>query len=98
MGLVMVEEVVGIINLCVVLFNIGEEEIKGLDNICEVVVVLKNILIINYIGYLEGNDLLIGKIDVMVCDGFVGNVILKIMEGVIRMFLLLFKLLGEGKK
>ncbi len=47
---------------------------------------LKTMTSINYIGYLEGNDLLTGKTDVMVCDGFVGNVTLKTMEGVIRMF------------
>ncbi len=57
-----------------------------MDNIREAAAVLKNTPAINYIGYLEGNDLLTGKTDVMVCDGFVGNVTLKTMEGVIRMF------------
>ena len=98
MGSVMAEEVVGITNPRVALLNIGEEETKGLDNIREAAAVLKNTPAINYIGYLEGNDLLTGKTDVMVCDGFVGNVTLKTMEGVIRMFLSLLKSSGEGSK
>ncbi len=98
MGSVMAEEVVGIPNPRVALLNIGEEESKGLDNIRDAAAILKNTPAINYIGYLEGNDLLTGKTDVMVCDGFVGNVTLKTMEGVIRMFLSLLKSSGEGGK
>lgn len=98
MGVVLVEEVVGIVNFCVVLLNIGEEEMKGFGSICDVVVVFKMLFFFNYIGYFEVNELLIGKIDVLVCDGFMGNVILKIMEGVVRMFFLLLKFQGEGKK
>ncbi len=98
MGAVMAEQVVGISNPRVALLNIGEEESKGLDNIREAAAILKNTALINYIGYLEGNDLLTGKTDVMVCDGFVGNVTLKTMEGVIRMFLSLLKSSGEGGK
>ncbi|WP_024913236.1 phosphate acyltransferase PlsX [Chania multitudinisentens] len=96
MGAVMAEEVLGIAQPRVALLNIGEEETKGLDNIREAAVVLKNTPTINYIGYLEGNDLLTGKTDVMVCDGFVGNVTLKTMEGVVRMFLSLLKSSPEG--
>ncbi len=98
MGSVMAEEVIGISNPRVALLNIGEEESKGLDNIRGAAAILKNTHAINYIGYLEGNDLLTGKTDVMVCDGFVGNVTLKTMEGVIRMFLSLLKSSGEGGK
>ena len=47
---------------------------------------------------LEANELLTGKTDVLVCDGFTGNVTLKTMEGVVRMFLSLLKSQGEGKK
>ncbi|HBU0067648.1 TPA: phosphate acyltransferase, partial [Klebsiella pneumoniae] len=46
----------------------------------------------------EANELLTGKTDVLVCDGFTGNVTLKTMEGVVRMFLSLLKSQGEGKK
>ncbi|MFZ4832799.1 phosphate acyltransferase PlsX [Rouxiella sp. Mn2063] len=99
MGSVMAEQVVGVENPRVALLNIGEEESKGLDNIREAASILKKTPTINYIGYLEGNDLLTGKTDVMVCDGFVGNVTLKTMEGVIRMFLSLLKSSDEsGKK
>jgi glycerol-3-phosphate acyltransferase PlsX len=90
--------VVGIAQPRVALLNIGEEETKGLDNIREAAAVLKNTPAINYIGYLEGNDLLTGKTDVLVCDGFVGNVTLKTMEGVVRVFLSLLKSSGDGGK
>ncbi|MFP3028959.1 MAG: phosphate acyltransferase PlsX [Arsenophonus sp.] len=91
MGAVMAEEVANIINPRVALLNIGEEESKGLDNIREAASILKVTPSINYIGYLEGNELLTGKADVFVCDGFVGNVTLKTMEGVIRVILSLVK-------
>ncbi|WP_423731308.1 phosphate acyltransferase PlsX [Hafnia paralvei] len=98
MGAVMAEELVGVATPRVALLNIGEEECKGLDNIREAAAVLKGTPAINYIGYLEGNDLLTGKTDVLVCDGFVGNVTLKTMEGVVRMFLSLLKSPGEKRR
>lgn len=91
MGSVMAEEVVNISKPRVALLNIGEEESKGLDNIREAASVLKETTSINYIGYVEGNELLTGKTDVLVCDGFAGNVSLKTMEGVIRVILSLIK-------
>ena len=91
MGAVMAEEIAGIDSPKVALLNIGEEESKGLDNIREAATVLKSTSNINYIGYVEGNELLTGKTDVLVCDGFAGNVSLKTMEGVIRVFLSLIK-------
>lgn len=97
MGSVLAEEVVGIPNPRVALLNIGEEEVKGLDSIRDASAVLKTISSVNYIGYLEANELLTGKTDVLVCDGFTGNVTLKTMEGVVRMFLSLLKSQGEGK-
>lgn len=97
MGAVLAEEVVGI-KIRVALLNIGEEETKGLDSIREASLMLKTVPTINYIGYLEANELLTGKTDVLVCDGFTGNVTLKTMEGVVRMFLSLLKSQGEGKK
>ncbi|CPR19348.1 Phosphate:acyl-ACP acyltransferase PlsX [Brenneria goodwinii] len=96
MGSVMAEEVLGLKNPRVALLNIGEEESKGLDNIRDAAAKLRNTPSINYIGYLEGNELLTGKTDVMVCDGFVGNVTLKTMEGVVRMFLSLLKSSSSG--
>ncbi len=75
----------------VALLNIGEEDIKGLDRIRAAASVLKSKENINYIGYLEGNELLTGKTDVLVCDGFVGNVTLKTVEGLITLFMSSFK-------
>ncbi|QDY41637.1 phosphate acyltransferase PlsX [Candidatus Pantoea soli] len=98
MGSVMAEEVLEIIQPRVALLNIGQEETKGLETIRAASTVLRASPHINYIGYLEGNDLLTGKTDVLVCDGFVGNVTLKTMEGVVRMFLSLLRSSGEGKK
>lgn len=98
MGAVMAEEILGIDQPRVALLNIGQEETKGLDSIREAAMMLRETPRINYIGYLEGNDLLTGKTDVLVCDGFLGNVTLKTMEGVVRMFLSLLKSSGEGKK
>ncbi|MDX7999615.1 phosphate acyltransferase PlsX [Xenorhabdus sp. Reich] len=96
MGAVMAECVVGVSHPNVALLNIGEEESKGLDNIREAAMTLRNTTAINYIGYVEGNELLTGKADVLVCDGFAGNVTLKTMEGSIRVILSLVK--GQQKK
>ncbi|MGD2075319.1 MAG: phosphate acyltransferase PlsX [Gammaproteobacteria bacterium] len=66
------------------LLNIGEEEIKGNDTVKEAAVLLAAGPM-NYIGYIEGNDVYGGHVDVVVCDGFVGNIALKTSEGVARM-------------
>ncbi|MEX0446812.1 phosphate acyltransferase PlsX [Xenorhabdus sp. SGI246] len=97
MGAVMAEDVAGANNPRVALLNIGEEESKGLDNIREAAMILRNSNLINYIGYVEGNELLTGKTDVLVCDGFAGNVTLKTMEGAIRVILSLVKS-SDGQK
>ncbi|CDH27816.1 fatty acid/phospholipid synthesis protein,methyltransferase domain [Xenorhabdus bovienii str. Jollieti] len=98
MGAVMAEDVTGVKNPRVALLNIGEEESKGLDNIREAAMTLQNTPTINYIGYVEGNELLTGKTDVLVCDGFAGNVTLKTMEGAIRVILSLVKSPDSQKK
>lgn len=59
----------------------GEEDIKGTDAIREANGLLKNSSL-NYIGYVEGSDVFRGNADVVVCDGFTGNVLLKVAEGV----------------
>lgn len=98
MGTIVAEEVVGITKPRVALLNIGKEENKGLNHIRAAAVALKNTPVINYIGYLEANDLLAGKTDVMICDGFVGNVTLKTMEGVVKVCLSPLKLSKETSK
>ncbi|QIQ20884.1 phosphate acyltransferase PlsX [Zophobihabitans entericus] len=87
MGSIMAENILGIESPRVALLNIGEEEVKGLDSIRAAAATLRAHHKINYIGYLEGNELLTGKTDVLVCDGFVGNVTLKTVEGLIEIFL-----------
>ena len=64
------------------LLNIGSEETKGRDEIKEAATTLKSLDgKINFIGFVEGNDICAGKADVIVSDGFSGNVALKTIEG-----------------
>ncbi|WP_286261399.1 phosphate acyltransferase PlsX [Thalassotalea atypica] len=82
MGSVLAQEVDGIARPKVALLNMGEEEIKGSDHIKLAASQLQQNPDINYIGFIEGNDIFNNKADVIVCDGFVGNVALKTCEGV----------------
>ncbi len=65
----------------IALLNIGEESSKGNDLVKKVYPLLENNENLNFIGNIEGKDVLQGTADVIVCDGFVGNVILKTIEG-----------------
>ena len=84
MGSVLVQAIEGSQRPTVGLLNIGEEEIKGNERVKEAARMLAN-SDINYVGYVEGNDIFKGVVDVVVCDGFVGNVALKTTEGVASM-------------
>src|SRR6266404_6272061 len=64
------------------LLSIGEEELKGNDLTRAATPLLKT-LGINFIGNVEGRDIYTGKADVIVCDGFIGNVALKVSEGLV---------------
>jgi len=66
------------------LLNIGAEEMKGNDQVKEAGRLLAASEL-NYVGFIEGDDIYAGTVDVVVCDGFVGNVALKTSEGVARM-------------
>jgi phosphate acyltransferase len=66
------------------LLNIGEEEIKGSDVVKEAGEMLKSSTL-NFYGNVEGDDIYRGTVDVVVCDGFVGNVALKTSEGLAKM-------------
>ncbi|CAN8142378.1 phosphate acyltransferase PlsX [Thiomicrorhabdus sp. 6S2-11] len=66
------------------LLNIGEEEIKGHQRIKDAHVMIQETSI-NYVGYIEGDDIYKGNTDVVVCDGFDGNIALKSSEGVAKM-------------
>lgn len=82
MGSVMAAQVDGIKNPRIALLNMGEEAIKGSDHIKQAALELSANDDINYIGFIEGSDIFSNKADVIVCDGFVGNVALKTCEGV----------------
>jgi glycerol-3-phosphate acyltransferase PlsX len=66
------------------LLSIGEEEHKGNEMTRAAMPLLKS-LPINFIGNVEGRDIYTGKADVIVCDGFIGNVALKVSEGLVEM-------------
>jgi len=66
------------------LLNIGEEEMKGNDTV-KVAAQLLADSDLNYVGFVEGDDINKGSVDVVVCDGFVGNVALKTIEGAAKM-------------
>ena len=84
MGSVLTSAVDGIERPTVALLNIGEEEIKGNEQVKEAAALLSSSSL-NYIGYIEGDGIFKGEADVVVCDGFVGNVSLKTTEGVAKM-------------
>ncbi len=80
MGEIYAKCVMGIDNPTIGLLSNGEEESKGNDLTRETNLLLKKISM-NYAGYVEGRDIFNGVVDVVVCDGFVGNVVLKLSEG-----------------
>ncbi|MCG3863095.1 MULTISPECIES: phosphate acyltransferase PlsX [unclassified Photobacterium] len=86
MGSVLAEQTLGTTPR-VALLNIGEEEIKGNDLVKRCAEMLIQSPDINYVGYVEGHQLYSDKADVIVCDGFVGNVSLKTSEGVANLFI-----------
>jgi glycerol-3-phosphate acyltransferase PlsX len=72
------------------LLSIGEEEHKGNELTRTAFALLKG-LPINFVGNVEGRDLYTGKVDVIVCDGFVGNVALKVSEGMVEVIKVMLK-------
>ena len=81
MGSIYTQAMMGSPNPSVGLLNVGEEETKGNEVTLEAHALLKRSKI-NFIGNVEGRDILSGKAEVVVCDGFVGNVLLKFAESV----------------
>ena len=92
MGSTYAKSVLGIENPRVALLNIGEEAGKG-DELAKDTYKLfdENKDKLNFIGNAEGKEIFLGNCDVIVCDGFVGNVTLKTIEGVARMFFYMVK-------
>ena len=88
MGSALVAAVEGRLSPTVGLLNIGEEAIKGSDTIKRAGELLREAAAgghLNCVGNVEGNDIFTGKADIVVCDGFVGNVALKTAEGLASM-------------
>jgi len=85
MGQIFVESVLGLKNPRIALMSIGEEKTKGNDLIKEVFERLQSSPL-NFIGNVEGKDIYSGKADVIVSDGFTGNIALKASEGVVETF------------
>jgi len=90
MGKIYLECVHGIKNPKIGLMNIGEEEVKGNELTKSTHNLLKN-LDINFIGNVEGRDVYMGEADLIVTDGFTGNVTLKVSEGVVDVMLSMLK-------
>ena len=82
MGMVYSKYVLGIENPQVGLLNIGEEPSKGNDAAVQAHELLEKHPSVSFVGNAEGRDVLSGQFDVVVCDGFVGNVLLKFAEAV----------------
>jgi glycerol-3-phosphate acyltransferase PlsX len=80
MGSIVTTDITGIENPRIALLNIGAEDTKGHDTIKDAAAML-GASSLNYVGFIEGSELFSGKTDVVVADGFSGNVALKTMEG-----------------
>ncbi|HHF7347149.1 TPA: phosphate acyltransferase PlsX [Legionella feeleii] len=75
----------------IALLNIGVEEIKGNDQVKRTAHMLAECNLMNYVGYVEGDQFYSGDVDLVVCDGFVGNVALKASEGLAKLMLAVLK-------
>jgi glycerol-3-phosphate acyltransferase PlsX len=78
-------------NPSVGLLNIGHEDIKGNELVKQTSLLLQESAAINYTGYIEADEIYNGKVDIVVCDGFVGNVALKASEGIAKLILYYIK-------
>ncbi|MDX1488172.1 MAG: phosphate acyltransferase PlsX [Acidiferrobacterales bacterium] len=84
MGSILVSTMEGKPSPRVALLNIGEEDIKGNDTVKKAAELLRNSKV-NSCGFAEGGEVYTGDFDVVVCDGFVGNIALKVSEGLVKM-------------
>jgi len=78
-------EALGVVRPRVALLNVGTEDIKGNQQVKLAATLLQQARGLNYIGFIEGDGLYRGEADVVVCDGFVGNILLKSSEGLATM-------------
>ncbi|WP_299236299.1 phosphate acyltransferase PlsX [uncultured Halomonas sp.] len=84
-GEVMARHVDGLSRPRIALLNVGAEGIKGTASVRQADARLRELPGLNYCGYVEGDGIFAGSVDVVVCDGFVGNAVLKASEGLARM-------------
>lgn len=84
MGSVMVNSIEGKINPRVALLNVGHEAIKGNSLVKSAAQLIGQHPGLNYTGYVEGDKIFSGEVDLVVCDGFTGNIALKTSEGLAR--------------
>jgi glycerol-3-phosphate acyltransferase PlsX len=82
MGSIVTGDIRGIDRPRIALLNIGVEDTKGHDTVRDAAGLL-NESGLNYVGFIEGNEIFSGKADVVVSDGFTGNVAIKTMEGTV---------------
>jgi phosphate acyltransferase len=90
MGEIFSRTILGNLRPRIGLLSIGEEDIKGNELTKEVFGLLKTAPL-NFVGNVEGREVFKGETDVIVCDGFIGNVALKVSEGLTEMIMLLLK-------
>lgn len=97
MGSIYMENIMNIKNPKVGLVNIGAEREKGNAMVKEAYGLLENTPHINFVGNTEARDITLGDVDIIVCDAFVGNVVLKLMEGFAHSILRILKkeLMGD---
>ena len=86
MGKIYMENIMKINNPKVAIVNVGSEKEKGDTFTKEAYELLEQTKNINFVGNIEGREIPAGDADVVVCDGFVGNVILKLSEGIVKTF------------
>ena len=85
MGSIAAKAVDNCSNPSVGLLNIGSEDIKGNEQVKNAAQLLSQCKGINYIGFVESDDIFYGTVDIVVCDGFVGNAVLKACEGTLKL-------------
>lgn len=90
MGNFFAKNILDISNPSIALLNIGEEKDKG-NHLTHTTYQLLENMDLNFVGNIEGKELTKGKVDVVVCDGFTGNAMLKFGEGISKLFLDFFK-------
>jgi len=78
------------------LLNVGSEETKGNQQVKQAAALLEGVDGLNYVGFVEGDGLYGGEADVLVCDGFVGNALLKSSEGLVTMIVARLEALFRG--